>query len=179
MAEIKGFPPVKLVCGIIAARDEHFDRAETRLAELFGEVDGRSPRFPFELTDYYRAEMGPGLKRGFLGFRPLVDPAVLAAAKIRTNALEREIAAEFGAEARIVNLDPGILTSAALIMATAKNFSHRIPLRDGIYGHLEFVFTRTGIRRLDWTYPDFAQEGYQAFFLDLRRRFLDALKRRA
>jgi len=178
MAEIKGFPPVQLICGIIAARDEHFARAEERLSELFGDIDSRSPRFLFELTDYYRAEMGPGLRRGFLSFRPLVDPAVLAAAKIRTNALEREIAAEFGAEARIVNLDPGILTAAALIMATTKDFSHRIPIRDGIYGHLEFLFTRTGIRRLDWTYPDFAQEGYQAFFLDLRGKFLAAMKMR-
>ncbi len=178
MAEIKDFQPVQLVCGIIAARDEHFDRAEARLSGLFGNVDSRSPRFPFEITDYYHAEMGAGLRRGFLSFRPFVDPSVLPSAKIRTNALEREIAAEFGGPARIVNLDPGYLTAAALIMATAKDFSHRIPLRDGIYGHLEFLFTKTGIRRLDWTYPDFAQEGYQAYFLALRRKFLSAMKKR-
>jgi hypothetical protein len=178
MAKIKDFPPVRLVCGIIAARDEHFHRAEERLTELFGEIDSRSPRFPFEITDYYRAEMGDGLRRGFLSFQPLVDPGVLPDAKLRTNALEREIASEFGAGARIVNLDPGYLTAAALIMATAKDFSHRIPLRDGIYGHLEFLFTRTGIRRLEWTYPDFAQEGYQAFFLASRKKLLVELKNR-
>ena len=178
MATIKDFPPVQLVCGIIASRDDHFDRAEERLSGIFGEVDSRSPRFPFELTEYYRAEMGSGLRRGFLSFRSFIDPSVLPDVKIRTNALEREIAAEFGTATRIVNLDPGYLTAAALIMATAKDFSHRIPLRNGIYGHLEFLFTRTGIRRLDWTYPDFAQEGYETYFLALRKELLRRLKGR-
>ncbi len=194
MAEIRSFPPVKLICGIIAERDEHFIRAEECLSGLFGPIDSRSPRFPFVFTDYYEAEMGPGLKRGFLGFERLVDPSGLVAIKIRTNGLEQEIASEFGMGrrlggqeppgrrsqpgclGRVVNLDPGYLTAAALIMATAKNFSHRIPLREGIYGHLEFLFTKTGIRRLDWTYPDFAQAGYQAYFLDIRREYLRRLK---
>jgi len=184
MAEIRSFPPVKLMCGIIAARDEHFIRAEEKLAGLYGPIDSQSARFAFDLTNYYEVEMGPGLKRGFISFDRLIDPSGLAAIKIRTNGLEKEIAAEFGTDrqpgrrSRIVNLDPGYLTAAALIMATAKDFSHRIPLQEGIYGHLEFLFTKTGIRRLDWTYPDFAQEGYQAYFLSLRREYLRRLKAR-
>jgi hypothetical protein len=208
MAEIRSFPPVKLMCGIIAARDEHFIRAEEKLAGLYGPIDSQSARFAFDLTNYYEVEMGPGLKRGFISFDRLIDPSGLAAIKIRTNGLEKEIAAEFGTDrqpgrceqpgclgrlgrqerpgrrsqpgcrGRIVNLDPGYLTAAALIMATAKDFSHRIPLQEGIYGHLEFLFTKTGIRRLDWTYPDFAQEGYQAYFLSLRREYLRRLKAR-
>jgi hypothetical protein len=196
MAEIRGFTLVKLICGIIAGRDEHFLRAEERLSGVFGPIDSRSPRFLFNFTDYYEAEMGPGLRRGFIGFDRMVDPAGLAAIKIRTNGLEMEIAAEFGVDrqpgclgrlgrqerpgrrSRIVNLDPGYLTPAALIMATAKDFSHRIPLQEGIYGHLEFLFTKTGIRRLEWTYPDFAQEGYQAYFMDVRRDYLRRLRER-
>lgn len=176
MAEIKPFPPVKLICGIISSEDAYFQKAEERLAELFGAIDSRSPRFDFDLTEYYDAQMGRGLKRAFLGFERLLDPAGLSGIKIRTNALEAEIRAEFGEEKRIVNLDPGYITQSALIMATAKDFSHRIPLRDGIYGHLEFLFTRSGIRRLDWTYPDFANEGYQRFFVELRRKFRDQIK---
>jgi hypothetical protein len=180
MAEIKGFPPARLVCGVISARDAAFERAEARLAEAFGEIASRSPRFPFDFTDYYEPEMGPGLRRGFVAFRSLVDPSTLAAAKIRTNALEREISAELGGGAggRPVNLDPGCLTSAALIMATAKDFAHRIPMRDGIYGHLELLFTRAGVRLLDWTYPDFGRPGVQAFFIAERRRLLADLRAR-
>lgn len=176
MAEIKPFFLVKLICGIISSDDRLFQRAEERLAALYGAVDSRSPHFDFDLTDYYETEMGKALKRGFIGFDRLIDPAGLSEIKIRTNALEKEIQRESGEDRRIVNLDPGYITQAALIMATAKDFSHRIPLQNGIYGHLEFLFTRTGIRRLDWTYPDFANEGYQRYFVELRKRYRAQLK---
>ena len=177
MAEIKPFLPVKLICGIIAGEERFFTAAESPLSELFGAIDSRSPRFAFDLTDYYEIQMGTDLKRAFVSFDGLIDPARLSEIKVRTNALETEIAREFGEGRRIVNLDPGYLTPAALIMATAKDFSHRIPLQHGIYGHLEFLFTRTGVRRLEWTYPDFANEGTQRYFVELRRSYRAQLKR--
>jgi len=176
VAEIKTFRPVKFLCGIIAAEEDHFLKSEERLIAEFGPADGRSPRFAFDLTDYYEVQMGADLKRSFISFERLIDPESMSGIKIRTNDLEHEIQREFRAVLRIVNLDPGYITAAALIMATAKDFSHRIPLRSGIYGHLEFLYTKTGIRKLDWTYPDFAKEGYQSFFLDLRKRFLAQIK---
>jgi hypothetical protein len=173
MAEIKPFPPVKLVCGIIAAGDECFARAEERLIEAYGPIDERSPRLVFNQTSYYEGEMGADLRRGFLSFAELIDPARLAAIKIETNTMEAALRAEFQTKRRIVNLDPGCLTAAALIMGTAKDFSHRVPLADGIYAHLEFIFTKTGIRLLDWTYPDFRGDGYREFFLRVRRTYLN------
>jgi hypothetical protein len=176
MARIRPFHPVKLICGLIASDDIHFDAAEVRLVELFGSLDNRSPRFVFGFTDYYQDEMGPSLRRGFLSFERLIDPERLSDIKVRTNALEDELRNATGGVRRIVNIDPGILTAAALIMATAKDFAHRIPLRHGIYGHLELLFSKNGLRRLDWTYPDFAQEGYKDFFLSVRRTYLAQLK---
>lgn len=176
VAEIKPYRPVKLICGIISSKEDHFLAAEEKLAGLYGPVDTRSPRFPFNLTHYYEREMGSGLRRSFLSFSRLIDPSLLSDIKVRTNGLETEIRNEFRESLRIVNLDPGYLTPAALIMATAKDFSHRIPLRHGVYGHLEFLFSRTGIRRLDWTYPDFADTGYQSYFLEVRKIYLAELK---
>jgi len=176
MAEAKPFRPVKLVCGIIGAEDAVFEAAEKRIAGLYGEIDSRSERFAFVATDYYEPEMGKGLRRAFVSFARLIEPDRLSEIKLRTNALEDEIRRAFGAGRRIVNLDPGYVTSAALIMATAKDFSHRVPLRDGIYAHLEFLYSKNGIRRLDWTYPDFANPGYEAYFLEVRRAYLRQLK---
>jgi hypothetical protein len=175
MAEIKSFLPVKMVCGMIASKKEHFQRAEEILTEMHGPADSRSPLFDFDMTNYYEPQMGKGLKRTFISFERLIDPARLSEIKIRTNALEDEIRQEFQEDFRIINLDPGYITRAALIMATAKDFSHRIPLQRGIYGHLEFLFSKTGIRRLDWTYPDFANEGYSRYFMDVRRLYLGQL----
>jgi len=176
MADIKPFQPVKLICGVIFAKEEHLRMAEDRLIELHGPVDSRSLPFDFNLTDYYESQMGKDLKRTFFSFQDLIPPQRLSEIKVRSNTLEEEIRREFKADSRIVNLDPGYLTRAALIMATAKDFSHRVPLAGGIYAHLEFLFTKTGIRRLDWTYPDFLKEEYQAYFLGVRKTYLDQLK---
>ncbi|HEX2694785.1 MAG TPA: DUF4416 family protein [Acidobacteriota bacterium] len=172
MADPKPFTLVKLVCGIISSAPAAAAEAERRLAALYGAVDLRSPAFSFDLTDYYEAEMGPRLERRFLSFAELIRPEALAGIKLRTNALEEEIRHDSGSALRVVNLDPGYVTAAALIMATAKDFAHRIPLREGIYAHLEFLFSRTGVKILDWTYPDLRGEGYREFFRDVRTRYL-------
>ncbi len=177
MASPKPFDPVKLVCGIISAADEHFREAEARLEALHGPIDLSSPAFDFTITDYYEPQMGAGLKRKFLSFANLIDPARLAAIKIETNAMEEKIRLDLGLDFRAVNIDPGIITPAALIMATAKDFSHRVPLQHGIYAHLEFLFSRTGLHYLSWTYPDLRQDGYVRFFLEVRNAYFAERKK--
>jgi Domain of unknown function (DUF4416) len=176
MAEVKPFSPVKLVIGMIASQEPFFARTEETLTVLYGPVDLRSPAFAFDSTDYYDRQMGRGLSRMFISFLRLVLPDALSDIKLRTNALEEEIRTSWGSESRLVNIDPGILTSAALIMATAKDFAHRIPLRQGIYGHLELLFSRNAVKLLAWTYPDFQKEGYQRFLLQVRQAYLRQLR---
>jgi hypothetical protein len=177
MTEAKFFRPVKLICGIISCQELVFKKADEQLRALFGSADFKSPLFDFDLTDYYEKEMGKGLKRKFLSFESLIAPERLSAIKLETNALEEKIKQELNASFRVVNIDPGYLTSSALVMATAKDFSHRIPLQHGIYAHLEFLFTKTGIKILDWTYPDFKKEEYQKFFREVRKIYLVQLKK--
>jgi len=155
-----------------------FEYAEKKLSELFGPADLKSPNHEFDTTDYYEQEMGPGLRRVFLSFERLIRPEDLSEIKLKTNALEESIRAQFKSERRIVNLDPGYLTAAALIMATAKDFSHRVPLQRGIYAHLEFLFHKNGIQLLPWTYPDLRDKRYGAFFLEARRIYSAQLQKR-
>lgn len=176
MAEIKPFKPVKLICGIIFSREEIRQMAEARLSEKFGEIDLRSQKFPFTYTDYYQPQMGRELYRAFVSFTPLTQPEELAAIKVFTNKLEDESRLVFPSPARPVNLDPGYLSASALVMATAKDFAHRIPLNRGVYAHLELLFTRKGVKLLEWTYPDFRQAFYHEFFLRVRELYLKQLK---
>jgi len=172
MAEPKPFSPAKLICGIIASKESVFKRAEERLVQLYGSVDLTSPLFVFNFTDYYEKQMGKNLKRKFLSFARLISPEKLGEIKLRTNGLEEEIREELKEDRRIVNLDPGYLTQAALIMATAKDFAHRIPVQQGIYAHLELLFGKKDAKTLDWTYPDFRTEEYQKFFNEVRQIYL-------
>jgi hypothetical protein len=178
MAQPKDFAPVKLVCGVIYKEDAFYHEARQRLEAEWGTVDSESPAFPFDLTGYYEDEMGPGLSRRFMSFGTLVPPESLPERKLRTIGLEEALRLERGAAGRPVNIDPGYLTASAVVMATAKDFAHRIPLGRGIFAHLEFLFTRTGVRTLDWTYPDLRREACQAYFRSVRELYLARLRER-
>ena len=176
MAEVKSFSPVKLICGIIASEELIFKRAEEHLIQLFGSIDHASPLLKFNFTDYYEKQMGKNLKRKFLGFTHLIAPDKLSEIKLRTNELEGEIKKELKASHRVTNLDPGYITPSALIMATVKDFAHRIPLQQGIYAHLELLFGKKEVHTLSWTYPDYKTEEYQNFFREVRKIYLLQLR---
>lgn len=178
MAQPKEFAPVKLICGVIYKEDALYNEAKRRLEEEWGRVDSESAPFPFDLTDYYQNEMGLGLIRRFMSFENLIAPESLPERKIRAIEIEESLRREQGTPGRPVNIDPGYLTASALVMATAKDFAHRVPLGQGIYAHLEFLFTRGGVRTLDWTYPDLRREPAQAYFRMVREIYLRQLRDR-
>ena len=111
-----------------------------------------SDAFDFTETDYYTATMGTGLKKQFVAFERLIDPAALADIKRQTNAWEAEYAA-LGrhAEPRPLNLDPGYITPAKLVLASTKDHAHRLYLRDGIYAEVTLAYPRPALAaaRLD------------------------------
>jgi hypothetical protein len=178
MAQPREFAPVKLICGVIYKEEALYEEVKKRLEAEWGRVDSESPPFAFDLTDYYEEEMGPGLVRRFMSFETLTAPESLPKKKIRAIELEEALRREVGAAGRPVNVDPGYLSASALVMATAKDFAHRIPLGQGIYAHLEFLFTKTGVRTLDWTYPDFRRRQPQAYFRSVRETYLRRLRER-
>ncbi len=178
MAQPKEFSPVKMICGVIYREDALYAEVRSRLEAEWGRADSESPVYPFDLTGYYEDEMGGGLVRRFISFEALVRPESLPEAKLWTIELESMLRQERGVTGRPVNIDPGYLTASAVVMATAKDFAHRIPLAKGIYAHLEFLFTRTGVRTLDWTYPDLRREPPQSYFRAVREIYLRQIRER-
>ena len=55
-------------------------------------------------------------------------------------------------------LDPGLLLPTRFVLASGKDFTHRIYLAKGIYADLTLIYTRGVFQRLPWTYPDYAGE---------------------
>jgi len=162
------FKKVKYFCGLIFSQNRTAEAALEMLGEFLPTPDGRSAVIPFTMTDYYQAEMGEPLFRQFVSFKELLAPERLPEIKMRTNELEERLAA--GGK-RTVNIDPGYLSDANVIIATAKNHYHRVPLSNGIYAHIEYVLKDSRINFLPWTYPDFQSEAYLDFFKGLHERF--------
>jgi hypothetical protein len=172
MGSIRRPQPVKLMCSILAGEPALIEAAQQALAERWGALDFVSDLLPFEHTDYYAAEMGPALCRKIVAFERLIDPGDLPDIKIATNELERLWTVS---NRRKVNLDPGYLSLAKLVLATTKDHSHRIYLRDGIYGEVTLRFRQGRFQPWEWTYPDYASPTFCAMFDALRARYLTQL----
>lgn len=164
-------PPEKAVffSGVLAADASLLPLAREALEGVFGAASAVSGVFPFSHTEYYIDELGEAPVRMFLAWPGLYPTERIADAKIATNALEIELARRIGGElARPINLDPGYLTQAKLVLASAKNYAHRIHVRDNIYAEITLQYRQGRFHALPWTFPDFADGRYHAFFLGLR-----------
>jgi hypothetical protein len=165
--------PVKPVASLLTVRRELVPRALARLAEHFGPPDMVSPWWPFPHTDYYVPEMGVGLERCLASFLHLADPEFLPHLKLVAHRLEQALS--LGGR-RLLNLDVGYLTGERLVLATGKNFRHRLYLSHRIYGEVTLMAARGGFTPLPWTYPDYAGAPLLPWLERVRRKYLWQLR---
>ncbi len=165
---------------LLAAFSRHeaaLEWARTRAEQAWGTIALASPLFAFRETDYYEPTMGRGLWKQFVVFEELFDPAELVDDKILSGQWEHEYASQAGhEEPRPLNLDPGYLTSAKLVLASTKDHAHRLYLSRGIYAEVTLFFRDRRWRHQPWTFPDYRREDYQEFFT-AARGFLRARQR--
>lgn len=165
--------PVKLFVGVLTSAPDLMPGIEEGLSALFSPIDLRSESFPFDLTHYYDEEMGTPIYRSFCSFTDLIDPAAIALIKTKTNDLESGFA---GAGRRPVNLDPGYLEQSKIVLASTKNFSHRILISGGIYAEVTLLYQNGEWRVLPWTFPDYKSGLYDRYFSTLRDLYRMQLK---
>lgn len=169
MGALRGHSPVLLIVAAFSRHDLALDWARARAVESWGEIVLESERFAFRETDYYEATMGAELKKTFWAFRDLVAPERLAEIKRLTNDWEAEYAA-LGRhdEPRPLNLDPGYLTPAKLVLASTKDHAHRIYLDRGIFAEVTLHYSHGNWQPRDWTFPDYRRADYQEFLARCR-----------
>jgi len=148
-------------------------RAVRLLIQYYGPTDEVSEFWPFDTTDYYELEMGENLQRQFVSFERLVNPEELAHIKRHTNEQEERLTYDCGLAKgqRPVNLDPGYISLSKLVLATTKDYSHRIYLRDGVYAECTLHYEDGKWVPWPWTYPDYADTRYHPFFERVRERY--------
>jgi hypothetical protein len=173
MSQPEAAQAAKLVIGLFSAEEQLIGQVAHVLQDHFGAIDLISPWFDFDFTDYYYAEMGRPLRRRMIVFHELVAQESLADIKCRTNVLEQHLRID---KRRRINIDPGYLLKERFVLATGKNYTHRIYIGKGIYADLTLIFQKGGYQPLPWTYPDYAHKSMRDFLLQIRCRYASDMK---
>lgn len=175
MGKIKRYPPVKLFFGFTFKDEEYFLKVLSFIEKRFGKLDLQSLTFDFSFTDYYEKEFGLGLKKKFISMQRLIDAGFLSKVKIFTNKIEKKFSKS---GLRLINIDPGLIDLAKIVLASTKDFSHRISLGKGIFAEITLIYQDKNYRALDWTYPDYKSTGYMDFFKKVREIYAKQIKGR-
>lgn len=177
MGSITKPDPVILFIGMIAGNQELFDLASIELKKIFGKIAYQSPIYPWDHSSYYEDEIGRDLKRRFLFFAEPIIPDRIADIKIETNKVEGLFFHEEDEKRRrMINIDPGYMNMAKIVLVTTKDFSHRIYLRDGIYSEVTLIYNGDSFQSLLYTFPDFRSEVYIKLFNSVRGDLRSLLK---
>lgn len=166
--------PAKLVIGFFLREKNLGASVVENLIQRFGDVDIVSEWMPFDQTAYYEPEMGAPLHRRMLAFEALVQQGELSQAKLITNQIEEGYAHN---GKRSVNIDPGYLLLERFVLATGKNFAHRIYIGKRIYADLTLVFRKGRFESLPWSFPDYAGDRIQTFLTRVREKYAHDLKK--
>jgi hypothetical protein len=165
--------PVKLIASIFSPEKALIEKIFDELSKQFGTIDIVSDEFAFDRTRYYEKEMGWPLYRNFVSFEELVSADQLVAVKLVTNRVEQKYTYN---KKRKANIDPGFLSHERVILATGKNYIHRVYLSKGIYADLTLLYKKGGYRHLEWTYPDYRNKEVIEFFNRVRETYTKQIK---
>ncbi len=172
--------PVKLFIGMLSSDPKLFSACTDILGNEYGPLDDESDFLPWDVTDYYREELGSNIIRKFLFFERAMDPGKLPAIKHFTNRLEKQFARTEGTTLRRrINIDPGYITEAKVVLATSKDFVHRLYIGENMYAEITLRYSAQSRSFIphEFTYPDFRTDAYLALFNNARERLHVSLQK--
>lgn len=171
---IPGQPKKVLLFVATLFRDKsYYYNALDILKSILGEILFESAPKPWNYSRYYEPEIGIPLFRRFIFFRNLISEGDIANIKLATNEIEKQLSTTEGK--RNINLDPGYISLAKLILVTTKDYCHRIYLKNGIYGEVTLIFKRNSFFPLPNTYKDYADKEYIELFNLARKIYKEIL----
>jgi hypothetical protein len=169
--------PVKLIIGILGCNEQAVEAAIDLIKAEFGECDLESEVWPFTHTEYYTDEMGQEIVKKFITVEKLIEPGELAEIKLKTNEMEVKLAEMVGGGlSRPVNLDPGYIEPSKLVLASTKNFSHRIYIGKKIWAEVTLIYSKGQWKGFEYTFPDHTEDRYYGFFSKVRDKVIQQLR---
>lgn len=158
-----------LFTGLLFNDEIYLNEARQRLLNLFGKILFESPAFDWDYSEYYREELGWPIKRSFIFFDGLINSETLPDIKLLTIEIERDLSRD---GKRSVNIDPGYLTLSKVVLASTKNYSHRIYVGKGIFAEVTLIFRNKSYRPHLFTYRDYASDSYIDIFMKARQHLI-------
>ena len=162
---LSGDPPCKKILALLTPLPEWEETLCAALEAAFGPTDYRGPFFPFDATDYYAAEMGAPLYRGWASFRGLGSPQELPDWKWRAREIEGRWS-QGGKRTR--NLDVGYLDTDKLVLASCKRGPWKLYLGRGVWADMLLGYARGGFSPTAWAFADFHGGRYNAVWMAMR-----------
>jgi hypothetical protein len=166
-------PPAVLFAAITFRSSVKIDEIIDVLERQYGPVGLSHGPVKFDFTEYYAAEMGTDLRKIYLSFTNYIQRDELAGIKVLTNGIEDRFRAPGG---RTVNIDPGYVTRDKLVLASTKDFYHRIYLGQGIFAEVTLHYRKGRFRFFSWTYPDYKAPEFLVFLEKERARLVKTLR---
>ena len=172
MARIQKPPPGRLIVSIIYSSMDALADGLKALERRFGRVQFETVEIACSDSVTYAEEMGDRLQRRLFSFERLFSRDALPEIKNACHKIEPQFADAVGDFIfRTVNLDPGILTPDNLLMASHREYNHRVYLRDGVFAQVELIWSQGQYMRLPWTNADFCDGEAVEFFHRIRETF--------
>jgi hypothetical protein len=167
-----------LVVAIFSRHEDVLEETRRQLEFLFGPIGLAAAPYDFHHTRYYEPSMGADLKKQLLGFSRVVPLDSLVGIKRATIDLEAEIQRRFsGREARVVNIDPGLLNLGKFMLATTKDQAHRLYFGRGIFAEVTLRFADGEWEPWPWTYADYREPEVRSFLKRCREYYKKQLLR--
>lgn len=139
-----------------------FNTVEKLFSRFYGDIEMSFGFYDFSsFSQYYKDEMGEGLKKKFYVFKHMVSLENFYRFKHESQSIEEMFKID---GKRQVNIDPGYLALYQLSLLTTKAFSHRSYLAEGIYAECTLIAEGNHYKALPWTYPDYKTPEALDFF---------------
>src|SRR4030066_1396828 len=165
MGKVRPAEPVLLFMGTLYSDAGIFNYSKEIIEKNFGDILLMSPSIKWDHSSYYKDELGWPLFRQFIFFKNLIDPGMLAQIKLKTNEIEDALSSK---GKRCINIDPGYITLSKIVLASTKNYSHRIYLGKGIYAELALLYKNHQFIAMPYTYNDYKDQTYLVMFMKVR-----------
>jgi hypothetical protein len=154
-----------LFISVLYGKSDIFSQAKEILENKLGDVLYISPSLTWDYSAYYKDEIGWPLFRQIIFFKNLIDPVLLVDIKIKTNEIESAFTSD---GKRQINLDPGYLTLSKIVLASTKNYAHRLYLGKGIYGEITLIYKNGTYSPHLFTYRDYQDKSHIDIFMQAR-----------